>query len=171
MEKTRTMQRVQIEKVTLNMGVGQAGEELERAVEIMRRITDRKPVQTKCKVKAPVWDIREGLPIGAKVTLRKGAARAFLERALSARDKKLNRKSFDKLGNFGFGIKEYIDLPGARYDPKLGIRGLDVIVTLEKPGYRVKRRKKCKARVGRGQLVTPSEAQSFLEKEFGVTME
>ena len=74
-------------------------------------------------------------------------------------------------GNFGFGISEYIDLPQAKYDPKLGIRGLDVLVSLEKPGYRVKRRKRKKAVVGKSQLVSREEAMAFLREKFGVEVQ
>ncbi|MBI4043787.1 MAG: 50S ribosomal protein L5 [Candidatus Diapherotrites archaeon] len=162
------MQRVFIAKVTLNMGVGQTGEELKRAEQILQRVSNHKTVQTICKVKQPEWGIREGIPIGVKTTLRGGHASAFLKQALQANGNELNARSFDRLGNFGFGVKEYIDLPGAKYDPKLGIRGLDVLVTLEKPGYRVKKRKVRTRPIGKRQLVGREEAIEFVKKEFGV---
>ena len=112
--------------------------------------------------------MRPGLKIGVKVTLRGKKAEQFLQNAFLAKDKQLNAKSFDKLGNFGFGIKEYIDLPGTKYDPKLGIRGLDVVVTLERPGYRVKKRKILQQPIGKRHWVTKSEAVQFIQEKFGV---
>jgi large subunit ribosomal protein L5 len=152
------MKRIRIEKVTVNMGVGKTGEDHKRAMEIMQKITGVKPVQTMCKVKIPAWGIREGLAIGCKVTLRKA----------KAKEKTLSKKSFDKVGNLGFGIKEYIDLPGSKYDPKLGIRGFDVLVTLERPGYRIKKRRNNPSPVGKAHLITQDEAVQFMQEKFGV---
>ncbi|MFH0715179.1 MAG: 50S ribosomal protein L5 [Candidatus Diapherotrites archaeon] len=165
------MKQVRLEKVTINMGVGQAGEELKKAEEILKRVTDRKPVQTVSKSKIPTWGLREGLPIGVKVTLRGKPAAQFLEKAFHAKEKKLKGSSFDKWGNFGFGVKEYIDLPGAKYDPKLGIRGFDVLVSLEKAGYRVKRRKLKTSKVGKAQGISKEEAIAFVQQNFGVEVE
>ena len=165
------MQQIRVEKVTLNIGVGQAGEELKKAEEILRRITNSKPVQTICKVKQPTWGIREGLPIGAKVTLRGAKAMEFLKNALNAKDRQLKASSFDSLGNFGFGVKEYIDLSGVKYDPKLGMKVFDVLVTLEKPGYRVKKRKKQKRKIPKKHLIRKEEAIEFLKQAFGVEVQ
>lgn len=162
------MKEIRIEKVTLNIGVGKTGEELEKASTILRTLTNVKPVLTVAKVKQPTWGIREGLTIGTKVTLRGKKAEEFLKEAFVAIDKKLKKRSFDKFGNFGFGIKEYIDMPKAKYDPKLGIKGFDVLVTLERPGYRVKKRKVKKSKVGKKQLITPEMAMNFIKEKFGV---
>ncbi len=164
------MKRIRIEKVTVNMGVGKVGEEHKRAMDIMQKITGAKPVQTLCKVKIPAWGIREGLAIGCKVTLRKQKAETFLKNALQAKDKNIPKKSFDNSGNVGFGIKEYIDLPGAKYDPKLGIRGFDVLITLERPGYRVKKRRANPASVGKAHRIAAEEAMQFMHEKFGVNV-
>lgn len=160
------MREIRIASVTVNMGVGQSGEELKRAQTIMEKITGVKSVQTKCKVKQPAWGLRLGLPIGCKVTLRKKKAEVFLRDALAAKGNSISAKSFDGNGNFGFGIQEYIDMPGVKYDPKLGIRGFDVLVSLERRGYRVKRRKLLKARVSNKHVVSKDEAIDFLKKKF-----
>ena len=164
------MKEIRIEKVTLNIGVGKTGEELEKAVTILKMLTNKKPVLTAAKIKQPTWGIREGMTIGTKVTLRHEKAEAFLKDALQAKDNKVSRRSFDKFGNFGFGVKEYIDMPKAKYDPKLGIRGFDVLVTLERPGYRVKR-KKLASKVGRAHRITPEDAMKFMEAKFGAKVE
>ncbi|MBI4052582.1 MAG: 50S ribosomal protein L5 [Candidatus Diapherotrites archaeon] len=165
------MRNVRVFAVTVNMGVGESGEELKKAQQIIEKITGSKSVQTLAKVKQPTWNLKPGLPIGTKVTLRGKKAQEFLKQAFQAKDNKIMAKSFDRAGNFGFGISEYIDLPQAKYDPKLGIRGLDVLVSLEKPGYRVKRRKRKKAVVGKRQLVSKEEAMAFLREKFGVDVQ
>ena len=99
------MRTIIVEKVTVNMGVGQAGDELKKSKTVIEAITGAKAVETKCKVKQPKWDIRPGLPIGVKVTLRKKKATDFLKRALNAKQSIIKKKSFDMQGNFGFGIK------------------------------------------------------------------
>lgn len=170
MNKENPMREIRIEKVVLNMGVGQTGEELNKAQKILEKITERKTIQTKCKVKAPTWGIREGLTIGAKVTLRKEKAAEVLKRALTAKDNRLSQKNFDRNGNFGFGVKEYIDLPGVKYDANLGIRGFDVLVSLERKGYRLKRRKDKQKKIGKKHRVTKEEAIEFMKKEFGVEL-
>lgn len=165
------MRKIKVEKVTVNMGVGQTGEELKKAQTVLERITGAKPVATQCKVKQPAWGIREGLTIGTKVTLRGQKATEFLKSAFAAKDNKIKLKSFDKSGNFGFGIREYIDLPQAKYDPKLGIRGLDVLVTLERPGFRVKKRKIAKNKIFRTHLISRDDAAGFVKEQFGVEVE
>jgi large subunit ribosomal protein L5 len=136
------------------MGVGKAGEPLEKAVQVMELITNQKPVRTKTQKRIPAFDIRPGMAIGCKVTLRGKSAIDFLKRAL---------------GNFAFGIREHIDLSGMRYDPKLGVYGMNVCVTLEKPGYRVKLRKK-RGNVGNPHRLTKEEAMKFA-KELGANIE
>ncbi|MFH1751354.1 MAG: 50S ribosomal protein L5 [archaeon] len=162
---------VRIEKVTLNIGVGESGEELNKAVSILKLLTGRTPIQTVCTVKQPTWKIRPGLAIGTKVTLRKSIAEDFLKKALKAKDNILKARCFSKEGNFGFGVEEYIELPGVKYDPKLGIKGFDVIVNLERKGHRIKRRKILKSKVGVKQRVSKDDAIAFMKEKFGVEVQ
>lgn len=168
---TAKMKEIGIEKVTVNMGVGQTGAELEKAITILKSITNASPVKTLCKVKQPTWGLRPGLPIGAKVTLRKQKAVAFLKDALSAKDNRIPAKSFDNYGNFAFGIKEYIDLPRIKYDPKMGIKGFDVLVALKRPGFRVKRRKIGKKHIPKRHCIKKEDSMDFLRQNFGVQVE
>ncbi len=168
MAEENSMKEIRIASVTVNMGVGQSGDELKRAQTIMEKITGVKSVQTKCKVRQPTWGLKPGLPIGCKCTLRKKKAEAFLHDALAAKGNSLNEKSFDNAGNFGFGIHEYIDMPGTKYDPKLGIRGFDVLVSLERRGYRVKRRKIRQGKVALHHVISKKDAVGFLAKKFNV---
>jgi len=162
------MKEVLLEKVTVNMGVGQAGEELEKAAKIMEYITNAKPIRTVARIKQPTWGLREGLPIGVKVTLRGKAANEFLEKALLAKDKKLSKSVFDTRGNFGFGVKEHIDIPKVKYDPKMGIKGFDVLVTLKRRGYRIKRRKLAKCKISPKHMLTKNDAIQFMRNVYGV---
>jgi large subunit ribosomal protein L5 len=91
-----------------------------------------------------------------------------MKRALDAVNNNLKQSSFDEFGNFAFGIREHIEVPGTRYVPELGIVGLDVMATLERPGYRVKRRKIRTAQIGRRHLVTKQEAIEFMKQNFRV---
>lgn len=162
------MRKIFIEKVTLNIGVGQGGLALENAKTLLERITNKKPVETLAKVRNPVFKIKKGDPIGVKVTLRKNEAVEILRKALQARKNKLNRKMFDRFGNFSFGISEYIDFPGIKYDPQLGMMGFDVCVTLSRYGRRVQLRKRRKGKIGKSHKITPEEAMEFVKDTFGV---
>jgi large subunit ribosomal protein L5 len=172
-EKTakNPMREIKISKVTVNIGVGSPGERLDNAQKLMGEITGAKPLVTKARVRNPVFKLRKGLPIGVKATLRKEGARMFLKKAFIAVKNMVSENNFDNRGNFAFGIREYIDFPGIKYDPELGMFGFDVCVTLERPGYRVKKRKIANAAIGKKHWVTRDEAMSFVKDAFGVTVQ
>jgi len=113
------------------------------------------------------FGIREGEPIACKVTLRGENAAKFMRRALDAVGNRLSESNFDRQGNFAFGVKEHIEMPGTKYVPELGIVGFDVIVTMERPGFRVKRRRIRQAKVGRSHLITKQEAINYVRTTFG----
>lgn len=165
------MRKLRIDKVTVNMGVGEGGERLAKAEALLEKLTEQKPTKTYAKSTNPTFGIRKGLPIGCKVTLRGERAEKFLERALQAIGRKIKLSSFDKYGNVSFGIREHIDLPGVKYDPAIGIYGMDVCLTIERPGFRVKRRKIRPSKVGRSHLVNREEAVEFLKNKYNVIVE
>ncbi len=162
------MREIRVEKVVINVGVGKTGEELQKAQKIIEKITQAKAVKTRAKVRQPKWGIRPGLEIGVKVTLRGKKALDFLRKALETKEFTLKESQFDKFGNFAFGVAEHIELPGVKYEPELGIIGFDVIVALERPGYRVKRRKYKKAKVGKKHRITKEEAIEFAKEKLGI---
>ena len=162
------MLKPRIEKVVINSCVGRSGEPLEKAMKILEELTGQKPYIRRAKRTIRDFGIRRKEPIACVVTLRGEKAREFLKRAFQAIDNRVSKLSFDEYGNFSFGIKEHINIPGTKYNPELGIIGMDVSVVLERPGYRVKRRRRAKTKVGTEHLLSPDEAMSFLEEEFGI---
>lgn len=166
MTSKNPMQAPEIEKVTINIGVGQGGEKLVKAETLLQKITNRKPVRTISKHKIPTWGIKKGDPIGCKVTLRGAAGEEFLKKALAAKDNRLKKTSIDAEGNISFGIPEYIDLPGVKYDPDIGILGMDVTVTMQKPGYRVKRRRIRPSKISAKHVVTAGETMEYFKQKY-----
>ncbi|MCX6777430.1 MAG: 50S ribosomal protein L5 [Candidatus Micrarchaeota archaeon] len=161
------LRNIIIEKVTVNIGVGKEGPVLENAKVLLNRLTGRTPVPTAARVRNPIFKIKKGDMIGAKVTLRKSAAPEFLKKALDAVESRLKETSFDKRGNFSFGVREYIDFPGVKYDPKLGMFGFDVCVTLARPGGRISKRRRASAKPGKGHAIPREESIEFVKKTFG----
>ena len=159
---------IRIDKVTLNCGVGAPGQELENARTLLERISGHKAVYTQAKSRNPTFKIRKGDNIGCKVTLRGKESEELLKKALDVPDHQISEKSFDDCGNVAFGIKEYIDFPGIKYDPKIGMMGFDVCITLVKAGVRVQRRKIQPRKLPRKQRVGKKEAQEFMAKNFSV---
>ncbi|MBI2971961.1 MAG: 50S ribosomal protein L5 [Candidatus Aenigmarchaeota archaeon] len=161
------MKRIRIEKVVLNIGCGTTLP-IENARTVIERVAGAKAVITKTKRRS-TFNVPKNKPIGCKVTVRKGAE-AFVKRLLESKENRLSPGNFDAYGNFAFGIREYIDIPGMEYDPKLGIVGMDVCVTLERPGYAVKRRR-LPVPVGKKHRITHEEAMQFAKEKFGVQIE
>ncbi len=162
------MRNIMIGKVMVNISVGSSGQALDNAMTILQQLTGQLPAQRPAKQTIRAWGIRRFEPISCIVTLRGKKADEFLRKAFHGIRNIIRSKSFDKFGNFAFGIKEHIDIPGTRYDPNLGIIGMDVMVTLERPGYRVTRKKRGRSKVGRSHKVTPDEARNFVSTIYGV---
>ena len=132
------MQVPRIEKITLNMGVGEAtGDKkiMEFAVGDMEKIAGQKPIVTKAKKSVAGFKIRDGWPIGCKVTLRRDRMYEFLDRLINiaiprVRDfRGLNPKSFDRQGNYSMGVQEQIIFPEINYDEIDMLRGMDIVIT------------------------------------------
>jgi large subunit ribosomal protein L5 len=161
------MQELRIEKITLNLGCGDDKQKIEKAVKLLEMLTEKKAVITKSK-KRSTFGVPKGKPIGAMVTLRKKDAEEFLKKSFVAKENKISLNQFDKDGNFSFGIREYIDLPGVRYSHEIGMLGFDVAVTLERRGFRIKRRRIKKTQIPTKQKITREEAAEWLKNKFGI---
>ena len=165
------MKRIYIEKVVVNIGVGEGGERLEKARALLEELTGQTPSVRKAKKSIKEWNVRRGEPIAVAVTLRRDKAVKFLARALEAVNNRVKSSNFDERGNVCFGIKEHIMLPGVKYDPAVGVWGMDVCVRLAKPGLRVQLRRRRRGEVGKGQTVTKQEAIEFFQKVLGVQVD
>lgn len=164
-----SMLRPRLAKVTVNVCLGKSGERLLKVAEQLKELTGQEPKLRKAKKTIREFGIKKGEPIAAAVTLRGERAREFLKRALEAVGWRLKYSSFDDYGNVSFGIAEHISIPGVKYDPEIGIFGMDVCITIERPGYRVLRRRRCgKRRIPRRHRVSRDEAVAFMVEEFGV---
>jgi len=135
---TNPMEVPKITKITINMGVGEAATNkkiLENAVADLAKITGQKPITTKSRVSVASFKIRDGWPIGCKVTLRRAKMYEFLDRLISislprVRDfRGVNGKSFDGRGNYNMGVKEQIIFPEIDFDAVDAIRGMDIAIT------------------------------------------
>jgi large subunit ribosomal protein L5 len=164
------MQQVRIAKATVNIGVGEGGEKLARAEKLLESISDQKPVRTTSKVTNPEFGIRKGQPIACKVTLRGKKAYETVKLILSGIDNKIKPRQFDSQGNLSFGIKEHIDIPGMRYDPDIGIFGMNVNITFEKPGYRIKRRKIQRKHIPQKHQATTDETMEYMKEKFQIQL-
>jgi large subunit ribosomal protein L5 len=157
-----------IEKVVVNISVGKSGEPLEKASKVLEELTGQTPCKRKAKKTIRDFAIRKGEPIACIVTLRKQGTLEFLKKVLPIVDNKISKNSFDNHGNFSFGIKEHIEIPGVKYDPDVGIFGMDVCVSLSRHGYRVRSRRRRKAKIGSKHVLTPTEAMVFAKEALGV---
>ncbi|HIH36774.1 MAG TPA: 50S ribosomal protein L5 [Methanocellales archaeon] len=161
------MRCIKIDKVTVNMCLGEGGQRLLNAEKIMEGITGQKPVRTTA-INAKTFGIKKGEPIGCKVTLRKKRAEDFLKTAFGTKDNKIYLQQFDDTGNFSFGIEEHTDFPGMAYDPDIGIFGMDVNVVLQRPGYRISRRQIQRRKIPRSHKLTKEDVITFVKEQFGV---
>ncbi|MCP4762805.1 MAG: 50S ribosomal protein L5 [archaeon] len=166
--KSNPFRKPKIEKVVVNIAVGQAGEELNKASKVLEILTQRKPVALKAKKSVKEWNVRQGQSIAVKVTLRGNEGVAFLKKVLFVTDNRILKKSFDNFGNFSMGIDEHIKLPKVKYIPELGIIGFDVAVRIARPGLRVKVRRKQRSKIPKHHYVSKKEAIFFMEQELKV---
>jgi len=151
--------------LSLDISVGESGDRLTRASKVLEQLTGQTPVTSKARYTVRQFGIRRNEKIAVHVTIRGPKAEEILERGLKVKEYELRRKNFSDTGNFGFGIQEHIDL-GARYDPTIGIFGMDFYVVMGRPGARVARRKQKKARVGFSHRVKKEDTMAWFKQRF-----
>ena len=149
----------------LDISVGESGDRLTRASKVLEQLTGQTPVTSKARYTVRQFGIRRNEKISAHVTIRGPKAEEILERGLKVKEYELRRKNFLETGNFGFGIQEHIDL-GARYDPGIGIFGMDFYVVMGRPGIRVSRRKERRSRVGAPHRVNKDDTMAWFKQRF-----
>ena len=162
------MRDLHVEKVVVNIGVGEAGERLVKAEKVLEMVTGQKPVETISKTVNRDLGIRQGMPLGCKVTLRGDVAEDFVRKALVIREMRVRVYSFDPEGNMSFGISDYTDFEGMKYDPEIGIFGMDISVVLRRPGNRITQRALLRRRVPKSHRVCRDEAIQFMKDKFEV---
>ena len=166
---SNAMRALRIEKIVVNIGVGEAGEKLVKAQKVLEMVTGQKSVQTISKTVNRDLGIRVGMPLGCKVTLRGEAAESFLKRALVIRENRVYEYSFDKEGNMSFGISDYTDFDGMKYDPEIGIFGMDVNVVIRRAGgVRIEKRALLPRKTPKEHRVARDEAISYMKETYNV---
>ena len=164
------MNEIVISKATISIGVGESGERLSRAMSLLEKMFDQAPVKTFSKVTNPEFGIRKYQPMACKLTLRGEKADKAINMVLEGKGRSLKETQFDANGNLSFGINEHIDIPNMRYDPDIGIFGLNVSITFEKPGYRINKRKIQQKRVPQRHRITKEETLKFMEDNFQINL-
>ncbi|MFA5797877.1 MAG: 50S ribosomal protein L5 [Candidatus Woesearchaeota archaeon] len=174
MAKTKTtpnpMREIRVAKVTLNIGTGKDQSNLERAMRLLKHITGIAPVKTTTTKRIAAWGLRPGLPIGCKITMRHFDAQKIIPRLVASLDNKMTENQFDENGNISFGIKEYIDIKDTKYEPEIGSMGLQCSITLERPGFRIKKRKLLKKTVPLHHRIAKTESIEFMKTNFNIKM-
>jgi len=166
--KGNKMREVFIEKIVVNIGVGEAGDKLQRAEKVLKLLCDQAPTRTLSRTTNRDFGVRKLMPIGCKVTLRRDDAVKFLKEAFWVKENRIAGYSFDREGNFSFGIPDYTSFPDQKYDPDIGIFGMDICVTMARPGKRVGRRKRARARVPTRHRIYPDLTKDYIRVNFDV---
>ena len=165
------MQQIFLDKVVINIGVGQNENLVDNAKALIKKLTDHEAGTTVSKRRDPELKLRKGQLIGAVSTLRKKEAFDFLKRALDANSNVISHGAV--AGNsLNFGIKEYIYFTGVKYDPKIGILGMNVNAAFARKGARVaKKRRRCGVPGKIHSRITREEIMQYLKNSFNVKMQ
>nr|MDO8114419.1 50S ribosomal protein L5 [Candidatus Sigynarchaeota archaeon] len=164
-EKNPNM-KPRLDKVVVNLAVGQAGETLQKAAQVLEEMTGQKANLVGAHKSIKEFNIRKGEKIAAMVTLRGETAETFIKKAMVEHDYKILRKSFDNFGNVSWGVKEHINIPGMKYSPEIGVLGFEITIKVTRPGQRVRVRKVRRAKIPKKQYVSKAETMLFLEEKF-----
>merc|ERR1711874_431091 len=141
------------------------GDRLTRASKVLEQLTNQQPVFSKARYTVRSFGIRRNEKIAVHCTVRGAKAEEILEKGLKVLEYELRRDNFSQNGNFGFGVQEHIDL-GIKYDPSIGIYGMDFYVVLGRPGMNVQHRRKKVGHVGFPHRLTKEDAMKWFQTKY-----
>jgi large subunit ribosomal protein L5 len=163
MNKENVMRKIKIEKVLLSSGA--TGDSLAKAKKLLEFVSGGKAQILQSRKRIPEFDVRPGLEVGTRITLRGEKAIDLLKRLLGAIDNEVSKKHISE-NHFSFGIKEYIEIPGIEYQRDIGIRGFNVTVVFARAGLRVKRKKIKSGEVPKKQFISKEEIMNYMKEVF-----
>lgn len=164
------MKNILINKIVINIGTGNNEENQLNARQLLELITNKKPADGLSKTRNPSFKISKGQKISAFVTIRKKEVDNILKRLFDAIDFTIKPTNIS-INSLNFGIKEYIDIPNVKYDPKIGMLGMNVNISFKRKGFRTKLKKIKGAKISKSHgIITREEIQQYLKDQFNVLM-